>query len=56
MWLAYPRKKDIKDIYEIRSRLEGLCAKWAAENITKEQLDELERYFSITYLDVYLLK
>jgi DNA-binding GntR family transcriptional regulator len=35
-------EKDIKDIYEIRSRLEGLCAKWAAENITKEQLDELE--------------
>lgn len=35
-------QKDIRDIYEIRSRLEGLCAKWAAENITKEQLDELE--------------
>ena len=35
-------QKDIKDIYEIRGRLEGLCAKWAAESITKEQLDELE--------------
>ena len=35
-------QKDIKDIYEIRSRLEGLCARWATENITKEQLDELE--------------
>ena len=35
-------KKDIQDIYEIRSRLEGLCAKWAADNITKEQLDELD--------------
>lgn len=35
-------QKDIRDIYEIRSRLEGLCAKWAAEQITKEQLDELE--------------
>ena len=34
--------KDIKDIYEIRSLLEGLCARWAANNITKEQLDELE--------------
>ena len=32
-------RKDIRDIYEIRSRLEGLCAKWAAEHITKEQLD-----------------
>lgn len=35
-------QKDIRDIYEIRSRLEGLCARWAALNITKEQLDELE--------------
>lgn len=35
-------QKDIRDIYEIRSRLEGLCASWAAVNITKEQLDELE--------------
>lgn len=35
-------QKDIKDIYEIRCRLEGLCAKWASANITKEQLDELE--------------
>jgi DNA-binding GntR family transcriptional regulator len=35
-------QKDIRDIYEIRSRLEGLCARWATQNITKEQLDELE--------------
>lgn len=35
-------QKDIRDIYEIRSRLEGLCARWAAEHISKEQLDELE--------------
>ena len=35
-------QKDIRDIYEIRSRLEGLCARWAARCITKEQLDELE--------------
>lgn len=35
-------QKDIRDIYEIRSRLEGLCARWAADHITKEQLDELE--------------
>lgn len=34
--------KDIRDIYEIRSLLEGLCAKWAAANITSEQLAELE--------------
>lgn len=35
-------QKDLQDIYEIRCRLEGLCARWAAEHITKEQLDELE--------------
>lgn len=35
-------KKDVKDIYMIRSMLEGLCARWATENITEEQLDELE--------------
>ena len=34
--------KDIKDIYEMRTLLEGLCAKWAAEHITREQLAELE--------------
>lgn len=35
-------RKDIQDIYVIRSYLEGLCAKWACEHITKEQIDELE--------------
>ena len=35
-------KKDIRDIYEMRSLLEGLCAKWAAVNVTEEQLNELE--------------
>lgn len=35
-------QKDIWDIYVIRSMLEGLCARWAAEKITEEQLDELE--------------
>lgn len=34
--------KDIRDIYELRTLLEGLCARWAAEKITKEQLEELE--------------
>ena len=34
--------KDIWDIYEIRSMLEGLCARWAVEHITDAQLDELE--------------
>lgn len=35
-------EKDIHDIYHIRSYLEGLCAKWACEHITKEQLEQLE--------------
>lgn len=34
--------KDVEDIYMMRSLLEGLCAKWAAQNITKEQLEEME--------------
>ena len=35
-------QKDIWDIYMVRSHLEGLCARWATEHITEEQLDELE--------------
>ena len=34
--------KDVKDIYMIRSKLEGLCARWATENITEEQMEEME--------------
>lgn len=34
--------KDMKDIYIIRSYLEGLCVKWACENITDAQLEELD--------------
>ena len=34
--------KDVNDIYMIRSRLEGLCARWAAEYITDEQLEAME--------------
>lgn len=35
-------EEDVKDIYMIRSRLEGLCARWATEHISKEQMDEME--------------
>lgn len=42
-------EKDVKDIYMIRSLLEGLCAKWACKHITKEQMDEMEE-------NVYLAK
>ncbi len=41
--------QDVKDIYMIRSLLEGLCARWATEHITEEQLDEMEE-------NVYLAK
>ncbi len=34
--------KDVKDIYMIRSSLEGMCARLATENITQVQLEELE--------------
>ncbi len=34
--------EDVHDIYSIRSLLEGLAARWACENITEEQLEEME--------------
>ncbi len=34
--------KDVNDIFMIRSHLEGLCAAWACEHITEEQLEEME--------------
>lgn len=33
---------DVADIYEIRSLLEGLCAKWATKKITKAAIEEME--------------
>jgi DNA-binding GntR family transcriptional regulator len=36
--------KDIADVFEIRSALEGLAAGLAAERITDGELEELERY------------
>lgn len=35
-------QKDVKDIYMVRSHLEGLCARWATRNITEEQIEEME--------------
>lgn len=34
--------KDVGDIYMIRSLLEGLCARWATERISQEQMEEME--------------
>lgn len=42
-------EKDVRDIYMIRSLLEGLCARWTTEHITEEQLEEMEE-------NVYLAK
>ncbi len=43
-------EKDVKDIYIIRSQLEGLCARWATEHISDEQLAELDnRFHEIMY-------
>ena len=33
---------DVADIYEIRSLLEGLCARWSTKRISTEQIDEME--------------
>jgi len=35
-------KQDIQDIYTIRMMIEGLAARWAAEKITPEELEELQ--------------
>ena len=45
--------KDIWDIYKIRSLLEGLCARWAAEHIKEAQLEELEETI---FLSEYQMK
>ena len=41
-------KKDVRDIYAVRSMLEGLCARWATEHITDEQIDELEEIIMLS--------
>lgn len=42
--------QDVEDIYMIRSKLEGLCARLAADRITEEQLEKLEE---AAYLSEY---
>lgn len=34
--------KDVHDIYVIRSLLEGLCVRWATENMSDKQIDDLD--------------
>ena len=45
-------KEDLNDIYEIRSVMEGLCAKWAAKKATPEQIEELEEIVYLTEFHV----
>lgn len=45
--------KDISDIYVIRSYLEGLCARWACEHISVQQIEQLEE---IVYLSEFHAK
>lgn len=40
--------QDIEDIYKIKIRIEGLAASLAAENITEEELAELEETIDLT--------
>lgn len=40
---------DVWDIYQIRARLEGLCAGMAAEMVTREQLDRLDEIILLTH-------
>lgn len=40
--------KDLKDIYEMRARLEGLCARWATRNATKEDIARLDEISDLT--------
>ncbi|MEZ3485208.1 MAG: GntR family transcriptional regulator [Lachnospiraceae bacterium] len=35
-------RKDVADIYKIRSMLEGMCARWATEHITEKQIEALD--------------
>ncbi|UWG97722.1 GntR family transcriptional regulator [Dehalobacter sp. DCM] len=42
-YVAGVSHKDVKDVFEIREALEGLAAGLAAEKITDEEIEELER-------------
>jgi len=54
--------QDIEDIYTIRTLIEGLAARWAAENITTEELEELkeavelEEFYTLKNDTVHLLQ
>lgn len=47
-------QKDIQDIYTIRMLIEGLAARWAAENIDEQELKDLQN--AIELEEFYTLK
>ena len=47
-------KRDIDDIYSIRTALEILAVEWATERITDDQIDELEKQCDI--MEFYTMK
>lgn len=46
------KAKDVVDIYHVRSMLEGLCARWATEHITDEQIGRLEEILVLSEFHV----
>lgn len=40
--------KDVEDIYLIRSRLEGLCARWAARRVTEAEVSAMEEVICLS--------
>ena len=47
-------EKDIDDNYEVRSLLEGLCVRWAAERITAAQVNRLQEIVGL--MEMYARK
>lgn len=46
--------KDLKDIYEMRARLEGLCARWATKNANQKYIEQLEENVDLS--EFHMLK
>lgn len=46
--------QDVEDIFTIRTRIEGLAARWAAEKITEEEIKELKE--ALEFEEFYTMK
>jgi len=47
-------EQDVEDIFTIRTRIEGLAARWAAEKITEEEIKELKE--TLEFEEFYTMK